>query len=223
MRKNFVFAALVLCVLLAFPACSFLDLPLGEEPPPPSGEPPSAGTETEPAGKGEAGPAGKTGHPRTEKEITLAEVQRIRTHIEAGEFISALDLLQPQGRPENSPQGMAGLYRRAENGAIKRGQARLAENKPGRAGLLFRAALNSFPAESPLASEIILTRNELEGRIEICAEKLMEQGLTVYREGRLHHAIELWEKILAFAPHHQASRNAIRTAHTQLENLKNMN
>ncbi|MFO7838717.1 MAG: hypothetical protein R6X08_04370 [Desulfosalsimonadaceae bacterium] len=223
MRKNLFFSVFVLHVLLSLAACSFLEQPQTEKPPAPAGEPPATGTAKEPEVEDKRKPADKAEKAGTREKTPPAKMQAISTHIEAGEIIAALDILRAKGRPGNFPKELAGLYRRAENGAIKRGQSRLAENKPGRAGLLFRAALNSFPQDTGLAQDIILTRGELESKITVCAEKLMEQGLTVYREGRLHQAIELWEKILAFAPRHQASRNAIRTAHTQLKTLKDMN
>ncbi|MFP4452085.1 MAG: hypothetical protein ACOCR8_05640 [Desulfosalsimonas sp.] len=50
----------------------------------------------------------------------------------------------------------------------------------------------------------------------------MEQGLVSYRQGRLDDAIYIWNRILAFDPHHQAGRNAIQTARTQQSNLEKM-
>ena len=146
--------------------------------------------------------------------------QRLRRHIEAGEFLTALDRLDLRDRHLNDATELAALYRRAVNEAIRQGQSRLAADKPGKAGLLFRAALSNYPRGPRLADEIALTHGQLESKIAVCAEKLMEQGLTVYRKGQLHQAIQVWQKILAFAPQHEASQNAIRTAHIQLNNLK---
>ena len=146
--------------------------------------------------------------------------QRLRRHVEAGEFLTALHYLDSGDRSANEAAELAEIYSRTVNGAIHQGQSRLAANKPGKAGLLFRAALTHYPETPRLADEIALTPGQIESRIAVCAEKLMEQGLTVYRKGRLHQAIQVWQKILVFDPHHKESQNAIRTAHTQLNNLK---
>ena len=45
----------------------------------------------------------------------------------------------------------------------------------------------------------------------------MEQGLMNYRAGKLDDAIKVWEKIIVFAPQHQASQKAIQTAFVQLD------
>jgi len=242
LHRFIIYAALL---TLALTACSLPGQPTVEKPPSPASLPPppettqetetsvlptetgpeaEAETETETETKQDqenhAATPSKTPAPSDKAPGAEKKRQRLRRQIEAGEFLTALHRLDLKDRQFNDAPELAELYRRAVNAAIRQGQSRLAADKPGKAGLLFRAALTNYPQGARLADEIILTPGQLESKIAICAKKLMEQGLTVYRKGQLHQAIEVWQKILAFAPHHEASQNAIRTAHIQLNNLE---
>lgn len=150
----------------------------------------------------------------------LLKKQAIDLQLEQGDVLAALKWVDPYLRQGTCGKSLSDAYLRALNHAILKGRSRLAENRPEEAGQLFRAASESFPKNSDLALKVLMTPAELDGRISFCADQLMEQGLMEYRQGRLEDAINIWEKIAVFAPGHQASRNAIRTAYTQLTNLK---
>lgn len=213
---------------LAITACSLPEQRTIEKPPAPASLPPPLETVQEPdiqeeKEKEKEDPAAEqpdTPAPPDKAPGVGEKKQALRSHIEAGEFVTALHFLELNDRQSSPSTELAGLYRRAVNGAIHQGHSRLAADQPGKAGLLFRAALNNYPHTPRLADEIALTPGQLESKIAVCAEKLMEQGLTLYRKGHLNQAIQVWQKILAFAPHHEASQKAIRTAHTQINNLK---
>ena len=225
LHRFVLYAALLSLILSLGPAaCSLQEQRPIEKPPAPASLPPASETERKPdiqkdqkehAAEQSEKPASSA------KAPGIAEkTQVLRSHIEAGEFITALHFLDLKDRQLNAPTDVARLYRKAVNGTISQGQSRLADGKPGEAGMLFRAALNNYPHAPRLADKIALTPGQLESKVAVCAEKLMEQGLTVYRKGHLNKAIQIWQEILAFAPHHEASQNAIRTAHIQLNNLK---
>ncbi len=160
---------------------------------------------------------------RPEESNALGGKVKIQGRLEEKEFLAALDLIRHELKHGASEEKMAGPYLKALNGTINKGQRRLDKNEYSRAGRLFRKALDSFPKDPGLAENISATPRELEFKIAFCADKLMERGLTLYRRGQLEEAIELWEKILSFDPHNQASRKAIQTTSTQLSNLKKMN
>ncbi|MBS0014165.1 MAG: hypothetical protein KFF46_09345, partial [Desulfobacterales bacterium] len=117
-------------------------------------------------------------------------------------------------------QSVSSVYVRAVNQAIREAESRLEQDRPAKAGRLFRAAQKHYPQDPDLASKIRLTPAQLDGRIAQCARQLMEEGLSAYRRERLEDAIEIWEKILVFDPMHRAGRSAIETAERQLANLK---
>jgi hypothetical protein len=51
----------------------------------------------------------------------------------------------------------------------------------------------------------------------------MEKGLVEYRKGNIEAAIASWKSILAYDPSHAEALRSVRTAATQLENLKKIN
>jgi tetratricopeptide (TPR) repeat protein len=115
---------------------------------------------------------------------------------------------------------VSSVYVRAVNQAIREGRSRLEQDRPADAGRLFHGAQKHYPQYPALASRICLTPAELDAAIAKCAQQLMEEGLSAYRQERLKDAIEIWEKILVFDPMHRAGRSAIETAERQLANLK---
>ncbi|MDA8168407.1 MAG: hypothetical protein M0Z59_01750 [Nitrospiraceae bacterium] len=60
----------------------------------------------------------------------------------------------------------------------------------------------------------------LDGRIKACAKALTEQGLALYREGKLELAVAVWEGVLKFAPDDEEVKKAVNVARVQMRNLK---
>jgi tetratricopeptide (TPR) repeat protein len=159
---------------------------------------------------------------RQENERLSQKKEEINRRLDAREFYSALEEIRREVNRGTPEKDLAPEYLLALNGVIVQGQFQLKEDNPGRAGLLFRAGLDSFPKDPDLASTVDLTSAELEAKIDFCADKLMEKGLIAYRVGNLNDAIEVWKQALAFHPQHQPCLNAIQTAYTQLKNLKSI-
>lgn len=157
-----------------------------------------------------------------EKKLVLHARKEIRRQLDTGEFLSALEMIKQEVKRGTAANELTVEHLKALNGAIGLGETRLAENHTDQAGLLFRTALDNSPKDHGQASNVRLSRKELESKIEICAEKLMSKGLTAYRAGDLGSAIEVWKKIIAFHPQHQACNNAIKTAEMQRATLKKL-
>lgn len=159
-------------------------------------------------------------NPVVKKTEEMIRRDKINQHLGRGDFRTALAMVRKdikQGTPEKE---LKAEYLQALNGVIGQGQALLTKNNPEQAGLLFRTALSNFPTSAELIPNAHLSSQELHSKIKLCATHLTEKGIIAYRAGNLEEAIKVWEKILIFYPHHQASQDSIQTAHIQLTNLK---
>ena len=76
----------------------------------------------------------------------------------------------------------------------------------------------SHPAEK--GKPLSLTKAEIRAAIDRVSASLMEKGLVEYRKGNLESAIAVWKSILAYDPSHAEAARSVRTATTQLENLR---
>jgi tetratricopeptide (TPR) repeat protein len=221
MKRRILFSPLVLLLLLFLASCNLLENRIiGKKMIPDDTQPSMEQVVPEP----DKNTAIKIKTP--EKKIVskdnqqLEKKQEIRSLLGKKHFLAALKGINRETKRGISEEKLAPEYLQALNGAIEQGELLLVENNLGQAGVLFRAVLNSLPDSSDLLLNVDLAPREIESRMNLCAEQLMEQGLIIYRAGRLNDAIEVWEKIMAFMPQHQASQNALQTAYVQLANLK---
>jgi hypothetical protein len=60
----------------------------------------------------------------------------------------------------------------------------------------------------------------VQGQVDRLTAAQMEKGLLNYRKGDIPAAISAWKAILAYDPENEEATRSIRTASTQLENLK---
>jgi len=157
--------------------------------------------------------------PRTDSR-SLVQKQQINHFLAVKDFPAALILIRQEVGRGIGEKDLQEEYLSALNGAIDQGESALTLNNPQQAGQMFRAALNNFPKVAELTRSADLTPAALNEKINLCADKLMENGIIAYRVGNLSQAIEEWKKISSFYPQHQASQKAIQTANIQLVNLK---
>lgn len=66
------------------------------------------------------------------------------------------------------------------------------------------------------------SRAELKAAMDQASAALMEKGLVEYRQGHLEAAVAAWKSILAYDPSNEEAAKSIRTASTQIENLKKL-
>ncbi len=104
----------------------------------------------------------------------------------------------------------------------KNGDAAYVQGKPEDAGKRWTATLRymNHPAVKP--KSLPFTRAEVQGQVDRLSAQLMDQGLMEYRKGNIPGAIADWKIILAYDPNHKEAAQSIRTASTQLENLKKL-
>jgi len=118
------------------------------------------------------------------------------------------------GVEENFPAALEGLKK---SGDEAQRQGRLEE-----AGKRWTAAMRFLSHPAMKGRSPSFTKAELKGRIDKVSETLMEQGLEDYRQGRLEEAIASWRQILAYDPSNEEAAKSVKTATTQLENLKKL-
>jgi hypothetical protein len=143
--------------------------------------------------------------------------QKIRQQLAADNHPAALALVVASGLPE---EAVAEEYVRALKGVLKQAEGYRLKELPEKAGPLYRAALDGYPATPAVAARVGTRPAGIASGIETCADRLLERGLAAYRGGDLDQAIRTWKLIPVFAPRHQASRKALQTAEVQLANLK---
>ena len=102
----------------------------------------------------------------------------------------------------------------------KNGDAAYAQGKPEDAGKRWMGTLRhmNHPAAKP--KNYPFTRADVQGQVDRLTAGLMEKGLLDYRKGNIEAAISDWKTILAYDPGNEEAAKSIRTATTQLENLK---
>ena len=88
------------------------------------------------------------------------------------------------------------------------------------AGKRWTAALRYSAILADKGIPVPFAKNEVRAGIDRSSASLMEKGLVEYRKGNLESAIAIWKSILAYDPSHAEAARSVRTASTQLENLK---
>jgi tetratricopeptide (TPR) repeat protein len=105
--------------------------------------------------------------------------------------------------------------------AVKKGgDAVNAQGKPEEAGRRWMAVLRQFQHPAAKGKTYAFTRAEVQGQVDRLTAAQMEKGLLLYRKGEIPAAIACWKTILAYDPENEEAARSIRTASTQLENLK---
>ena len=140
--------------------------------------------------------------------------QKANVLLNRKEYAQVLNLIGREKRDELMVE-----YCMALNGLIASGEEKFQKEQYEQAGMAFRKVLNSYPEKKNQREKVDRSRTWIESRLEASSERLMIQGLSEYRGGKLEGAIETWKKILLFNPEDRAAKKAIETAATQQRNL----
>ncbi|HSL99721.1 MAG TPA: hypothetical protein VK944_06315 [Candidatus Limnocylindria bacterium] len=118
------------------------------------------------------------------------------------------------GVEENFPAALEGLKKSGDEAQQK--------GRGGEAGKRWMAALTFLPHPAMKGKKLPFSKADLKESVDRLTDNLMEKGLADYREGRLEEAIATWRNILAYDPAHEEANKSVKTATTQLENLKKL-
>lgn len=104
----------------------------------------------------------------------------------------------------------------------KSGDEALRQGQQGDAGRKYAAVLRFLPHPASRETSQPFTRAELEERIDGISKSLMEKGVKEYQQGKIEAAIATWRQVLAYDPSNEEAAKSVRTATTQIENLKKL-
>jgi tetratricopeptide (TPR) repeat protein len=102
----------------------------------------------------------------------------------------------------------------------KQGDAAYTQGKAEEAGKRWMNTLRHINHASAKGKSYPFTRAEVQGQVDRLTAAQMEKGLLNYRKGDIPAAIASWKTIIAYDPENEEATRSIRTASTQLENLK---
>lgn len=140
--------------------------------------------------------------------------------LEEGRPGRALDFFAEAWKENPGHPGVRKQFPAALERLVKKGDAAGQQEKAEEAGKAWAAALGYLSHPAAKERELSFTRIELRQRLDRLTKTLMDKGLVEYREGRFESAISWWRKILSYDPGNEEAAKSVRTATTQLENLK---
>ena len=140
--------------------------------------------------------------------------------LEKGRPGRALDLFAEAWKEVPGHPGVGQNFAGALERLKKQGDEAEQQGKPEEAGRAWSASLSYLSHPAAKGKVLPFTRADLQGSIDRLSKTLMDKGLMEYREGRFESAISWWQKILAYDPSNEEAVKSVRTATTQLENLK---
>jgi tetratricopeptide (TPR) repeat protein len=143
-----------------------------------------------------------------------------KTALQEGGLERALELFAAAWKESPGYPGVSEEFDGALLALKKNGDAAYAQGKPEDAGKRWMGTLRymNHPAARPKSYPF--TRADVQGQVDRLTAGLMEKGLLDYRKGNIEAAIADWKTILAYDPGNEEAAKSIRTATTQLENLK---
>ncbi len=220
MRARLVPPVLLLSALAAaaVPACGFRKAPPPEESraaapaaPPPLPAAPVPAPATEPPAAPPAAPATSP----ADKAFADAVAARKDGQVERALELFSAALKENPDHPEASRGFDEALVALKKNG-----DAAYAQGKAEESGKAWMGTLRHIGSPAAKGKTYPFTRAEVQGQVKRLTAAQMEKGLLSYRKGEIPAAIAAWKTILAYDPDNEEAARSIRTASTQLENLR---
>jgi tetratricopeptide (TPR) repeat protein len=166
-------------------------------------------------------PAGESRPPAAVVPKRQPQVSPLRRKVvsllEKKQYRQAIELMNGKYR-----EGLEKEYILALNGLLDSGNDAFSAGDYATAGRAFKGGLTAYPAEPTLRDRISHDPKQIRTLLEVCVNRMMEQGLDEYRRGRLENAINTWKRLLAIRPAHQEAKKALDTAALQLQALQEM-
>jgi tetratricopeptide (TPR) repeat protein len=142
--------------------------------------------------------------------------------MQQGKFDRALELFTAGWKEMPGHPGVEENFPTALEGLKKSGDEAQRQGRAEEAGKRWTAAMRFLSHPALKGRSLSFSKTDLKGSIDKLSENLLERGLADYRQGRLEAAIATWRQILAYDPAHEEANKSVKTATTQLENLKKL-
>jgi len=139
-----------------------------------------------------------------------------------GRFEGALEHFADVWKEIPGYPGVEANFHTALEGLKKSGDDAYRQGKPGEAGKRWAGTMRFLSHPALKTGMPAISKAGLKGSIDKVTAQLMEKGLADYREGRIEEAIATWRNILAYDPTNEEANKSVKTATTQLENLKKL-
>ncbi len=159
---------------------------------------------------------------RSSKKVELESTEKLAYLIRKKNYSRALNLVKDEIDGGMKEVSYEDEYVAAINRMIDQGAQRQRSGDYENSGLIFSSVIDMYPNGKSLRSRVKEKPEKLKEHIQLSSDKLMEEGLSEYREGNLGNAIKVWRKILRFNAEYAEAKKAIETATVQLNNLKSL-
>jgi tetratricopeptide (TPR) repeat protein len=199
------------CLIAFAPSCSFIRTSTG-----PAGNGKKASGATGKQAQKPVDDAGKQAQKAVDNTVIQAQVD-----IAGGEYKKALELYFSVYEKKHTPD-MRDNYSATGEQIRKTADAAFQRKDFAEAGSIYNTLIESGIVTRDFADSLSFNEDYLNGQKNACSKALLEAGLTTYRDGKLEDAIAIWKRAQVFDRDNKDIKNAIDTATTQLQNLKNI-
>jgi len=134
----------------------------------------------------------------------------------------ALELFSIAWKEKPGHPGVSQEFEGALLALKKNGDAAHAQGKLEDAGKRWMGTLRYINHPAAKGKSLPFTRGDVQGQVDRLSAGLMDKGLRDYRKGDIEAAIADWKTILAYDPGNEEAAKNLKTATTQLENLKKL-
>jgi tetratricopeptide (TPR) repeat protein len=156
-----------------------------------------------------------------EKKANGVTGRQAQVDIAGGEYKKALEFYSSAYEKQHTPD-IRDNYSATGEQIRKTADAAFQRRDFAEAGSIYNTLIESGIVTRDFADSLSFNKDYLNAQKNACSKALLETGLTTYRDGKLEDAISIWKKAQTFDRDNKDIKNAIETASTQLQNLKNI-
>jgi len=143
--------------------------------------------------------------------------RKVVSQLEKKNYRQAIELMNGRNH-----EGLEKEYIQALNGLLEEGDNAFSHGDYVVAARSFKTVLDAYPAAHSSRERLSHDPKQIRYNLEICINRLMEQGIEEYRRGRLENAIRKWKDVLTISPGHPQAKKSLDTATIQLQTLQNL-
>lgn len=163
----------------------------------------------------------RVNQPELQTADTVRRIQaRARRLLSRKDYAGALDFITAAFDNGADERDLSREYLQAVAGSLVQAETLIQAGEYRRGALLLKGVQASGSRSPGLQEQIAVPPAEIQVKIAYCAEQLMEAGLRAYRSGELATAVNIWQQVLEFDPHHQAAHKSIQISQQQISNIK---